>query len=122
MIDFARDIADNGAQDDTMATVERVVQDLLEEVLHVHGHAQIDDGLLGGHLTAFSMKPGRMLGIWASIASPPRRRACQGEQSGHRGEKDARGELLRQWLPNRRHRVGVRGRPVLCPVQRQGNS
>lgn len=34
MIDFARDIADNGAQDDTMATVERVVQDLLEDIEH----------------------------------------------------------------------------------------
>ena len=34
MIDFARDIADNGAQDDTMATVERIVQDLLEDIEH----------------------------------------------------------------------------------------
>ncbi|MGN6198750.1 hypothetical protein [Humibacter sp.] len=34
MIDFAKDIADNGAQDDTMATVERVVQDLLEDIEH----------------------------------------------------------------------------------------
>ena len=49
MTDFAKDIADNGAQDDPMATVERVVQDLLEDIEHgrVRGDtAEILDELL----------------------------------------------------------------------------
>jgi hypothetical protein len=34
MADFARDIADNGAQDDTVDAVERIAQDLVEDIEH----------------------------------------------------------------------------------------
>ena len=34
MADFVRDVADNGAQDDTMQAVERIAQDLIEDIEH----------------------------------------------------------------------------------------
>jgi hypothetical protein len=34
MADFARDIADNGAQDDTVTAIERIAQDLIEDIEH----------------------------------------------------------------------------------------
>ena len=34
MADFARDMADNGAPDDTTEAVERIAQDLIEDIEH----------------------------------------------------------------------------------------
>jgi hypothetical protein len=34
MADFLRDMADNGSQDDTVAAVERIAQDLVEDIEH----------------------------------------------------------------------------------------
>jgi hypothetical protein len=34
MADFARDIAGNGSQDDTVVAVERIAQDLVEDIEH----------------------------------------------------------------------------------------
>jgi hypothetical protein len=34
MADFLRDMADNGSQDDTAAAVERIAQDLVEDIEH----------------------------------------------------------------------------------------
>ncbi|GAB3610659.1 MULTISPECIES: hypothetical protein [Humibacter] len=34
MADFARDVADNGAENDTMAAVERIAQDVIEDIEH----------------------------------------------------------------------------------------
>lgn len=51
MADFARDVADNGAENDTMAAVERIAQDIIEDIEHGRVRGDTAD-VLGERLRA----------------------------------------------------------------------